>query len=281
MEATVLWSLMVKMQNRLDSFKADVYSQFGEDGVIREIIRRTGLVVDNGFWCVEFGAWDGIHFSNTFALVEEFSAQVVMIEGDYEKFRALQRTAEKHLSIFPVEGFVVGDYAHDDQPVSELFTGRFNPAKIASLDSLLSSTPCPLDYDLLSIDIDSYDLETWAAHKEFKPKIVVIEVNSSLPPGILQWHGGRSVGNSFSSTLEVAKAKGYSLVCHTGNMIFVRNDLAHLVELDELDISFPERLFNVGWLPAHRGPKNRLSRHPFIRFLQLRLQKELRHVLGA
>jgi len=271
---------MNNMQNRLDSYKANVYSQFGEDGVIREITRRLSLVVDKDFWCAEFGAWDGIHFSNTFALVEKSSVQVVMIEGDEEKFKALKKTAEKHPSIIPVEGFVVGDYVHDAQPVTELFTGKFNPTKIASLDSLLSSTPCPSDYDLLSIDIDSYDLETWAAHKEFNPKIVVIEVNSSLPPGILQWHGGRNVGNSFSSTLEVAKAKGYSLVCHTGNMIFVRDDLAPLIQLDELDSAFPERLFNVDWLPQHRGPKNRLSRHRFVRLVQLRVQKELRHILG-
>ena len=271
---------MVKTQNRLDTFKENVYSQFGEDGVIREVIRRMGLVVDRDLWCVEFGAWDGIHFSNTFALVEESSVQVVMIEGDEEKFRALQKTAEKHPSIIPVEGFVVGEYVHDDQPVTELFTGKFNPKKIASLDSLLSLTPCPSDYDLLSIDIDSYDLEAWAAHKEFSPKIVVIEVNSSLPPGIFQWHGSRNVGNSFSSTLEVAKAKGYGLVCHTGNMIFVRNDWLPRVELDELDIDFPERLFNSDWLPQHRRPKNSLSRNRFIRVVQQRIQKELRHLLG-
>ena len=280
MEAIGLWSHMRKAPSRLDSFKSNVYSQFGEDGVIREVIRRIGLVVDNDFWCVEFGAWDGIHFSNTFALVEEFSVQVVMIEGDEEKFSALQKTAEQNPSIIPVEGFVVGNYEHDDAPITQLFTGRFNPTKISKLDSLLNSTPCPADFDLLSIDIDSFDLEVWAALEEFKPKLVVIEVNSSLPPGIFQWHGGKSVGNSFSSTLEVAKAKGYSLVCHTGNMIFVRNDLAPLVELDELDSAFPERLFNADWLPQHQGPKNLLSRHRLVRFVQMRLRKELRHILG-
>lgn len=41
------------MQKHLDSFKSNVHSQNGEDGVIAELIRRIGLVVDKDFWCVE------------------------------------------------------------------------------------------------------------------------------------------------------------------------------------------------------------------------------------
>jgi hypothetical protein len=165
-------------------------------------------------------------------------------------------------------------------PVSDLFTGTFGREEMPTLDQLLRATSCPKECDLLSIDIDSYDLEVWEAHRSFKPKIVVIEINSSLQPGILQWHGGGNVGNSFSSTLAVAKAKGYGLVSHTGNMIFVRNDLAHLVELDELDSNFPERLFNVGWLPSHQTPKTRLSKNRVLRPLQRILQGVFRRILG-
>jgi len=239
------------MEKHLDYFKANIHSQNGEDGVIAEIIRRTGLVVNQDFWCVEFGAWDGVHLSNTFALVESNSATAVMIEGDQEKFEILKKTAEKYPSIIPVEGFVTGNQISNKSPVTGAFTGTFNRQKMATLDQLLGTTHCPKDYDLLSIDIDSYDLEVWAAHQAFTPKIVVIEINSSLEPGILQWHGRGNLGNSFSSTLSVANAKGYSLVCHTGNMIFVRNDLADLVGLVELDREFSERLFNTAWRFSH------------------------------
>ena len=268
------------MSNRLDSFKSDIHSQNGEDGVISELIRRIGLVVDEDFWCVEFGAWDGVHLSNTFSLVESNSATAVMIEGDEEKFGILKATAEKYPSIIPVEGFITGSQVPEESPVTNLFTGIFDHNKMTTLDRLLSTTPCPKEYDLLSIDIDSYDLEVWEAHRSFKPKIVVIEINSSLQPGILQWHGGGNVGNSFSSTLAVAKTKGYTLVCHTGNMIFVQDELAHLVELDELDLTFPERLFNVAWLPSHQTPKHLLSRNRVLRRLQTILQRVIRRLLG-
>ena len=256
------------MLTRLDYFKANVHSQNGEDGVIAELIQRIGLLVNEDFWCVEFGAWDGVHLSNTFALVESNSATAVMIEGDHQKYRDLRETAKKHPSIIPLEGFVTGNRNPEESPATNLFTGSFDPKKVATLDQLLRATQCPRDYDLLSIDIDSYDLEVWEAHRDFEPKLVVIEINSSLEPGILQWHGEGKTGNSFSSTLAVAKAKGYSLVCHTGNLIFVRNDLAHLVGLDELDSLFPERLFNPGWLPSHQSPKTRMSKNRVLRSMQ-------------
>ena len=65
----------------------------------------------------------------------------------------------------------------------------------------------------------------------------------------MQWHNGKNfIGNSFSSTLLVAKEKGYTLVCHTGNMIFVRNDIVSKLDLDEATIKYPERLFRDNWI---------------------------------
>ena len=236
---------------KLVDFKSDKHSQNGEDGIIAEIINRIGLVVNKDFYCVEFGAWDGIHLSNTFALVESHGASAVYIEGDSEKFRLLLETAIRHPSITPVESIVTGmpTKPEKDELVTELFTGVFDPSKLATLDQILEKTSCPKDYDLLSIDIDSFDLEVWQAHIKFRPKIVVIEINSSITPGILQWHGGNYQGNSFSSTLSVAKVKGYTLALHTGNMIFVRDDLASLLGIEEIDMNFPERLFDHIFLP--------------------------------
>lgn len=248
------------MQRPVGSYKFDIHSQNGEDGIVAEINRRLGANVDKDYWCVEFGAWDGVHLSNTFALVGAHSASAVYIEGDKEKFARLLETVEAYPSIIPVEALVRGVQIPQDSLVTRSFTGSFDRELLATLDQILASTPCPSDYDLLSIDIDSYDLEAWEAHIEYQPKIVIIEVNSSLPPGILQWHSSAVVGNSFSSTLAVAKRKGYTLVCHTGNMVFVRNDLIHLVGLDKIDAEFPERLFDPKWLPIQRESDNRAIR---------------------
>lgn len=52
----------------LKSFARNEYSQYGEDGIIEEIFRRIGPNELNNF-CCEFGAWDGVHLSNTASLL--------------------------------------------------------------------------------------------------------------------------------------------------------------------------------------------------------------------
>lgn len=114
----------------------------------------------------------------------------------------------------------------------------------SKLDHLLTRTPVPLDFDLLSIDIDSYDYEVWNSLVRYKPKVVIIESNSVLPPGVLQLHSPpRHYGASFSSLVELGQKKGYRLVCHTGNCFFVRNDLVPRLQMDSV-LEPPERLFN-------------------------------------
>ena len=113
----------------------------------------------------------------------------------------------------------------------------------------------------MSIDIDSDDLAVWASISCYNPKIVIIEINSAIPPGILLWHGPSVQGNSFSSTLAVGRDKGYSLVCHTGNMIFVRDDLLPKIGLDPIFLRYPELLFDPAWyLDITRKPQGHLEK---------------------
>ena len=41
---------------------------------------------------------------------------------------------------------------------------------------------------MLSVDIDSYDLEVWNAVVKYRPKIVIIESNPAYPPGVISTH---------------------------------------------------------------------------------------------
>jgi hypothetical protein len=76
-------------------YAKNVHSQNGEDGIIEELLKR--LDIKNGSVC-EFGAWDGIHLSNTFNLVKQgFNA--VFIEGDEMKYKDLLNTVEKYSNI--------------------------------------------------------------------------------------------------------------------------------------------------------------------------------------
>ena len=205
-------------------FARNVYSQNGEDGIIEEILKR--LDITHGYVC-EFGAWDGIYLSNTFNLVKKgFNA--VFIEGDPEKYKDLLTTASMHQNIKPLCAFV----DHNDTE--------------NSLDNLLQKTDIPLDFDVLSIDIDSYDYHVWKSLLLYRPKIVIIEINSGINTDNNEHiHDGQKYqGTAFRPTYELGIEKGYTFVLHTGNMIFVRNDYA-----EKLNIKYghPLENFRKGW----------------------------------
>ena len=213
-------------------FSYNIYSQNGEDGVIEAIIKKLNLENELENWCVEFGAWDGRHLSNTFNLITK-GWNAVYIEGDKNRFKDLLNTVKKYPKIIPLNNFVSRQTNNEN-----------------SLDRLLENTYLPKDFEILSIDIDSYDLEVWESLVNYKPKIVIIEINSGYPPGIIKWHSGAnkySNGNSFSATINVAKNKGYGLVCHTGNMIFVKNELMKNLNIESKYLKYPELLFDEKW----------------------------------
>jgi hypothetical protein len=217
------------MNDLLNSFGANVYSQNGEDGIIGELLRRMRIMNGPERWCVEFGAWDGVKFSNTFSLVQH-GWRAVYIEGNGTKFKDLVATSMDNPSIVPLMAYVTA-----------------KQGDVSSLDALLQTTPLPRDFDLLSIDIDSNDLDVWESSTAFSPKIVIIEIDSSTPPGILRRHSSKRSGSTFSSTLKVAKSKGYTLVCHTGNMVFVRDDLVPHLGLPPAQLKNPNSLFQYDW----------------------------------
>jgi hypothetical protein len=208
----------------------NIHSQNGEDGIISELLNRLNLKNPSDRWCVEFGAWDGIHLSNTFALVEG-GWKAVYIEGQESRFQALIKTTKKYPNIFPIRAFV-SRYSNEEN----------------SLDRLLADTSVPKSFDLLSIDIDSYDSDVWESLVNYFPKIVVIEINSLVPPGIYWRHGVRTAGNTFSETLKVGIKKGYTLVCHTGNLIFVKNELMYHLDFPTKFVKNPELLFLDRWI---------------------------------
>lgn len=205
-------------------YRCNKYSQFGEDGIIQEICHRLGIKVG---WFVEFGAWDGQHLSNTYNLLANKGWQGVFIECDPEKYKALLHTKAD----FP-------DRLHT-------LCARVGFEGESKLDSLLAKTPTPRDFELLSIDIDSYDWQVWNALAHYRPKIVIIESNSAIPPGISQIHNPpASSGASFTALVNLGRSKGYQLVCHTANCFFIQDELVPNLHLEPDLLASPERLFN-------------------------------------
>jgi hypothetical protein len=141
---------------------SNVTSQNGEDGIIAKVLETIG---DSTKWCVEFGAWDGRHLSNTFNLIASRGYSAVLIEGSKERFRELERTFKDDPKVRCVNAFV-GFTAAD------------------GLDAILARAGIPKDFDVLSIDIDGNDYHVWKAVATYRPRVVVIEYNPTIPSAV-------------------------------------------------------------------------------------------------
>lgn len=98
--------------------------------------------------------------------------------------------------------------------------------------------------DILSIDVDGNDYNIWAAYKH-KPAIVIIEINSSIHPEADYPVSSLSDGTGYKPMVGLGDKKGYMLICHTGNLIFV--DQKYSDKFPEIDGAW-EDFFNTQWL---------------------------------
>lgn len=202
--------------------KKFVYSQKGEDGIIEKILE---ILPRKSKWCVEFGAYDGVHFSNTRNLIENHSYSAVLIEPDKNKFRSL-----------------VDNY-HGRENVL-LINDLVGLSKTNNLDAILMRTKIPVTFDFLSIDIDGNDYYVWEQVKKYEPKIVCIEFNPTIPPNIefvQKMDSKARQGSSILSLTNLAKKKGYELIAATRlNAFFVKKKYFRLFEISD---NSPESLW--------------------------------------
>lgn len=214
---------------KLISYRKNIYSQNGEDGIIEEILKRLDIKIGS---FVEFGALDGVTFSNTYNLLKNKNWQGFYIESDKKNYFHLEKLKEiykERLTILNERVEIQGE---------------------SSLDNLIKKhTNFSKEFDLLSIDIDSFDYQIFESLQEYKPTIIIIEIESTIHPPKERIHDGiKNFRTSFSSMVKLGQTKGYTAVCHTGNIIFVRNDKLNQIKLEEEYIKNPEQLFLFkGW----------------------------------
>ena len=190
-----------KQNTWLQEFAGNVTSQYGEDGIVEKVLEVIG---ETDRWCVEFGSWDGKRCSNTFSLINEGGYSAVLIEGDSKRFKDLIKTFEGNEKVTLMNTFV--GFETED-----------------GLDSLLKTINIPINFDLLSIDIDGNDYHVWQAIQDYKPKVVVIEFNPTIPKQVefVQAQDMRiTQGSSLLSISKLAKSKGYELVATTKTNAF-------------------------------------------------------------
>ncbi len=187
----------------LNEYARNVTSQHGEDGIIEKVLEVMG---ENNKWCVEFGSWDGMKCSNTYNLVDKKGYRAVLIEGDGKRYKDLLKTFVANEKVTTMNAFV--GFESDKR-----------------LDTILSGTGIPEDFDLLSIDIDGNDYHVWKDLSVYRPRIVVIEFNPTIGNEV-EFVQPRdmsvSQGSSLLSMTKLAKTKGYELIAATrGNAVFV------------------------------------------------------------
>jgi hypothetical protein len=183
----------------LSSFASDVYSQWGEDGIIEKIF---SIIEVESKVCIEFGAWDGFHLANTADLWGNKGWEGILIEGHKERFLNLQENTSKYKCTC-INAYVSTEGEN-------------------SLEGLLKSNKIAVLVDLLSIDIDGNDYFIFDSLESLRPRVIVCEYNPTIPAhlDVYQAYGDQNFGCSVSALLRIAHQKGYSLVAITDTNCF-------------------------------------------------------------
>lgn len=203
------------MLSFLNQYGKNVHSQNGEDGILIECIGRMSMPFGHA---VETGGNDGLWLSNTRHLIES-GWSGLFVEADYNLYLKCK-----------------DNWKHNPHVRSQC--SRVDEKNI----NAFVDERC----DLLSLDTDGSDYPIFAGLIA-KPKIVIAEIDSSLDPefGSFNQDGG---ANYFAMAL-LGITKGYFLLCHTGNMIFVDERYKHLFpEIEGDPLRDIDLYFNRAWL---------------------------------
>jgi hypothetical protein len=246
--------------NEILNYRKNFYSQNGEDGVLKYILNRlTENNVNLNKQCVEFGAWDGKFCSNVFNLIKTHKWLGILIEMDKVKYKKLKKLETK----FNVKSL--------NKKIE--ITGK------NSIDKILENTELKKDFDILSIDIDSYDADVWQSLSYYIPKIVIIEIDNSIKPGKLVKGNLQNNGSSFSYVLDIALKKNYFLLCDIGNLIFINKKFLDFFKIKKEFLVNPTLLYNDSWSEGKRiGTSLNLHlKYPFLYQIYLRYFKKFKN----
>lgn len=195
------------------------YSQNGESGILSECISRLEKAnIALNHRAAEIGGSDG-HFCSNIALLIDQGWHGTFIEANHDL----------HLRC-------VENWKH-----------RPNVKCIcAFVDASNINTFVDDSCDLLSIDCDGPDYLTFDALIA-KPKIVILEVDSCIPPDRDEFNSAGGAG--YLPMLKLAISKGYWLLVHCGNLIVIDNKYRDLFpEIIGDGISNAELYFNGSWI---------------------------------
>jgi hypothetical protein len=188
----------------------NVYSQRGQDGILREIFARLAGRIGSRF--VEFGAWDGVYLSNCRWLAEQ-GWDGTFIEADPVKFRTLQENYRGSRQRVIQESVGAPAYGVRGRRLAEILAG---------------ADTRPDDVAFVSVDVDGPDLEVFL-DAGFKPPVALIEGGLNFHPAIAQAadvEAGTPLQHPLGYIVRRLAGHGYTPVCFHQDTYAVRNDLA-------------------------------------------------------
>jgi|19_taG_2_1085344.scaffolds.fasta_scaffold05107_5 hypothetical protein len=193
-------------------FRKDVYTNTGNDGIIRKILDI--VKIDKGTF-VEFGAWDGINLSNCRSLFEK-GWSGLFIEADHAKCKKLKKNYKNHKNIVCAERKI--GFSTD-----------------CLFDKIVDKKMPNSEIDFCSIDIDGLDLEIFETFERHMPKIVCIEGGQMLHPyhtRISKKKAEKNIQQSLSVMCSVFADRGYKIICTYQDSFFVKSDLYDLFDVE-------------------------------------------------
>lgn len=187
----------------------NVFSQWGEDGLLRDIFNRIGTT---NRWVMECGAADGVFFSNSAKLIQD-GWNALLIEADEAQF-----------------GKLAGRYL-DNKNVT-CFNYKVEPTGVYSFDTLLAKTSAPPDIDLAVIDVDGQDYWLFNSLLAYRPRVILCEFDPNADPHFIPEMGGEGQAG-VEAIKHLGIGKLYYPIGQTWcNLIFVRQDLLGLLTED-------------------------------------------------
>jgi hypothetical protein len=196
---------------RLSRYQGQVSSQNGEDGILQEIFRRVGTT-SRVF--AEVGVGDGCENNTAFLLSLGWNG--FWVDGSDGFLGAIKK--QKTI---------------DESCLKSLVATITRE----NIEACFEKLGVPEEFDLLSLDIDQNTYYAWEGLRSFRPRVVVIEYNGSVPASIdwkvvydpeRQWDGSKNFGASLKALENLGGRLGYRLVgcefCGV-NAFFVRDDL--------------------------------------------------------
>ena len=204
------------MEKRLYEYSSNVFSQFGEDGITKNILEFLNI---NSGVVLEIGAWDGFYLSNTANLWSK-----------NENFKAI--LLESADTMKPEE--LNNKYPNVDS--FRVFASSEN-----SLEKLIDNSKFDVtneNFVLASIDIDGDDFNVTKSLGKYRPIILIVEPNGNV---IERENWVNPSGATVKELVDLGLEMGYEFIgmsgtpnILSGNVYLIRKDFSDLFPITKL-----------------------------------------------